>query len=121
MKILVSSKGKDENSLMDPRFGRCEFFYIYDSEKNDFNIIENKGFVSNEGAGVAAASQVIDEDVNVVITGSIGPNVFKLFKKCEIKMYKGNNKSVKDLIFDFQNEKLEEIQSSGPSHNGINA
>lgn len=121
MKILVSSNGKDKNSLMDLRFGRCEFFYIYDTEKGDFNIIENKGFISNEGAGVAAASQAIEEDIDVVITGSIGPNVFKLFQKSKIKMYKGIIKPVKDLIVDFQNEKLEEIKSSGPSYNGMKA
>ena len=30
MKIALSSSGKDLNSSLDLRFGRCEYFIIYD-------------------------------------------------------------------------------------------
>ena len=33
MKIAFTTKGKDWNSEMDPRFGRTQFFLIYDDEK----------------------------------------------------------------------------------------
>ncbi len=35
MKIAFTTKGKDWDSLMDPRFGRTEYFLIYDDETEE--------------------------------------------------------------------------------------
>ncbi len=32
MKIAITSEGNSLNSLIDPRFGRCAFFAIYDTD-----------------------------------------------------------------------------------------
>lgn len=40
-----------------------------------------------EEAGIAAANQVIEENVSAIITGNLGPNAFELIEK-------GRNKSV---------------------------
>lgn len=32
MKIAISSMGKGINSMLDVRFGRCNYFVIYDTE-----------------------------------------------------------------------------------------
>jgi len=73
MKIAVSSMSKDLNSMLDVRFGRCNYFVIYDTEEGLVKTIENKGQMSGGGAGIAAAQQIIDEDVDVVITGIWDP------------------------------------------------
>lgn len=85
MKIAVSSMSKDLNSMLDVRFGRCNYFVIYDTEEGLVKTIENKGQMSGGGAGIAAAQQIIDEDVDVVITGNMGPNAFNLFKNLVLK------------------------------------
>lgn len=36
MKIAVSSTGKDLNSQIDPRFGRCQYFIFIDPETMEF-------------------------------------------------------------------------------------
>ena len=46
MKIAVSSMGKDLNSMLDVRFGRCNYFVIYDTEEGLVKTIENKGQMS---------------------------------------------------------------------------
>jgi len=57
MKIAVSSMSKDLNSMLDVRFGRCNYFVIYDTEEGLVKTIENKGQMSGGGAGIAAASK----------------------------------------------------------------
>jgi predicted Fe-Mo cluster-binding NifX family protein len=85
MKIAISATGKDTDSLLDMRFARCDYFQIYDSESEEFKVIENKGQLSGGGAGIAASQQLVDENVNIIITGSLGPNAFKIIEKAEIK------------------------------------
>ena len=35
MKIVISSNGKTSESLLDKRFGRCEYFQIHDTESKE--------------------------------------------------------------------------------------
>ncbi|QQY79850.1 putative Fe-Mo cluster-binding NifX family protein [Keratinibaculum paraultunense] len=118
MKIALSSSGKDLNSYLDLRFGRCEYFIIYDLEKEKFKVLENKGKYSSGGAGITSAQQLIDESVDGVISNNIGPNAYELLNSSGIKMYKGKNISCKLLIESFKANELEEIKEAGPSQKG---
>ena len=42
MRIAFTSKGKDLDSLVDPRFGRCEYIVVYDDETEEVEVINNK-------------------------------------------------------------------------------
>lgn len=119
MKIAISATGKDTDSLLDMRFGRCDYFQIYDSESEEFKVVENKGQSSGGGAGIVASQQLVDENVNTIITGSLGPNAFKIIEKAEIKSYKCGNISIKNALEKFKNSELEEITIAGPSHNAM--
>lgn len=41
MKICITSEGKTLDSKVDPRFGRCQYFIIVDSETLVFEAVEN--------------------------------------------------------------------------------
>jgi predicted Fe-Mo cluster-binding NifX family protein len=118
MKIAISSKGTKLEENMDLRFGRAEYFIIYDLEKDEFQAIENKGYTASGGAGIASAQQLIDEDIDIVISGNFGPNAYNLLNSSEIKMYKGEEISIKELIENYKSGKLEEIKTAGPSQKG---
>lgn len=120
MKIAISSTGEKINSLMDLRFGRCEYFQIYNTETKELKAINNTGLTCSGGAGIAAAQQLIDENIDVVITGSLGPNAFKIISTAEIKAFKGVNTSTEILLEKLKSNELEEIKIAGPEHNGIN-
>ncbi len=120
MKIAVSSKGKDVQDTMDLRFGRCEYFQIYDTENKQFQIIENNGKSAEGGAGIAAAQQILDEKIDAIITGNLGPNAFLILKKAGIKAYKGENGSITSALEDLENGKLSELTEAGKSHQGLN-
>lgn len=119
MKIAISAAGKTIDSLLDVRFGRCEYFQIHDSESKEIIVIENKGVTCSGGAGIVAAQQLIDENINIIITGSLGPNAFEIIEKAEIKPYKSENISIQSVLEKFKNKELEDITLAGPAHNGM--
>ncbi|HHU63610.1 MAG TPA: diguanylate cyclase [Clostridiales bacterium] len=119
MKIAVSSTGKNLSSMTDVRFGRCNYFVIYDTEGQQVKAIENKGQMSGAGAGIAAANQIIDEDVDVVITGNMGPNAFRLVKNSDINIYRSGVVEVEKAIQLFKDGKLDELTDAGPAHAGM--
>lgn len=119
MRIAVSVTGKDKNSLLDVRFGRCNYFKIFDMESNEENNIQNKGQLSGGGAGIAAAEQIIDEKVDVVITGNVGPNAYKLLDGSDIKVYKCEAIEADKAIEMYKKEELTELKKAAPAHSGM--
>jgi len=43
MKIAITSIGAKLEDKVDPRFGRCHYFILFDTETNKFEAIENTG------------------------------------------------------------------------------
>ncbi len=119
MKICISAGGKDLTSAVDDRFGRCKYFLIVDTGKEDIRCMENQGAVSPGGAGIAAAQQVVDEGAEYVITGNVGPNAMKILSAGGIKVYRGSGMTVSDAVESLQEGLLEEIDVPGPSHRGM--
>jgi predicted Fe-Mo cluster-binding NifX family protein len=120
MKIAVSSDGATLESNVDPRFGRCPYYIIYDTESNEFKSVENKSGQAAGGAGIQAAQMISDMKVKSLITGNIGPNAFRVLSAASIKVYSGATGSVKDAVEKFK--KGEYRQTNGPdvgSHFGM--
>jgi len=120
MKIAVTGGSKDPKDQLDPRFGRCSYFLIYDGERGFETALENKGQTASGGAGIAAAQQMIDENVKVVITGHLGPNAFNLLNGSDIGAFQCASVSCDEAIQHYKENKLEAITQSGPSHAGMN-
>ena len=116
MKIAISSEGKTIDNSLDTRFGRCEYFQIHETGSENILILENKGHVATGGAGIAAAQQIIDEGIDIIITGSLGPNAFELIDKAGIKAYKCDSISVKAALEKYNKGELLELKEAGPSH-----
>ena len=120
MKICISSTGKDLDAFVDQRFGRCQYFLIFDTETMNVKTISNESMLSSGGAGIQAAQSVIKEDIDFVITGNIGPNAFQILQAAGIKVYIVTEGTVKDAIDNYKNGKLEETVSANvESHSGI--
>jgi predicted Fe-Mo cluster-binding NifX family protein len=118
MKIAVSAAGRNNDSVLDKRFGRCEYFQIIDMNTNETKVLSNNGASSSGGAGIAAASQVIEEKADILITGNLGPNAFELIEKAGIKPYSCEKIPISEAVEMFQQNKLEAISISGNAHHG---
>jgi predicted Fe-Mo cluster-binding NifX family protein len=119
MKIAVSATGQNKESLLDRRFGRCDYFLVFDTVTDDFKVIGNLGVASGQGAGIAAASQLIDENVSIIITGNLGPNAYELVEKAEMKAYSCEEIPVFGAIERFHKNQLPEINAAGNAHHGM--
>ena len=74
MKIAISSQGNFPDSNVDPRFGRAKYFIIYDTETDSFDVIDNvQNIQAAQGAGIQAAQNVANQNVELVISGNLGP------------------------------------------------
>ncbi len=113
MKVAVTSKGKEPDSALDPRFGRGFGFLIYDDETGKFEFIANSDSASQvQGAGVKAAQKVVDADVDALISGNVGPKAFDVLRAAGIKVYLcSEDKTVKEALELFKEGKLEEVSS----------
>lgn len=118
MKIAISTSGKDNDSLLDMRFGRCEYFQIHNTESGEVKIIENKGKSSSAGAGIAASQQLIDEKTDIIITGNLGPNALELIEKAKIKAYKCGSIPINTVLKKYNDGELDELNLAGPAHHG---
>ncbi|EJO5346768.1 NifB/NifX family molybdenum-iron cluster-binding protein [Clostridium botulinum] len=119
MKIAISSQGKTMENSLDMRFGRCEYFQIHDTESKEVKILENEGQNASGGAGIVASNQLVDEKVDVIITGNLGPNAFEIIEKAGIKAYKCESVAINSAIGKYNKGELEEISMSGPAHHGM--
>ncbi|WP_455277128.1 NifB/NifX family molybdenum-iron cluster-binding protein [[Eubacterium] cellulosolvens] len=120
MKICVSSSGPNLESQIDPRFGRCPYFIIVDSDTMKFEALSNSNISAMHGAGIGAAQIVANKGVKVVITGNIGPNAYQVLSNTGIKIITGVMGNVKDIIEKFKSGQLgESPQPTVPSHFGV--
>ena len=51
MKIVLTAKGKEWDSKIDPRFGRTDYIFIYDEDSDKVEILDNTA-VASEAHGV---------------------------------------------------------------------
>ena len=113
MKLLLTAAGETLDSKIDERFGRAEYFIIYDDQNSEFKAIENNGKFENSGAGVKASQFVIDEKVDGLITGALGPKAFMIINDVGIETFKTQDGTVQENIDAFRQGKLELIQKAG--------
>ncbi|MGB9833050.1 MAG: NifB/NifX family molybdenum-iron cluster-binding protein, partial [Caldisericum exile] len=98
MIVAITSSGNTLDSIVDPRFGRCPYFIIVDTDTMQFKVIENSGMGRQGGAGVNAAQLLVDEGVQVLISGNVGPNAEQALKSGGIRIITGVSGTVKEVI-----------------------
>lgn len=104
MKIAITSTSNDESKEMDSRFGRCKYFVIYNTENETYTFIENKSLNLEQGAGIASAQKVIDMNVDVLLTGKLGPKAKKVIDASNILTYFYEKGTVKEVLRQYLRE-----------------
>jgi len=112
MLICVTAKGEDLGAEVDPRFGRCSYFIIVDTETLEFKAIENPNAVASGGAGIQSGQLIAGEKVEAVVTGNVGPNAYQTLSSLGVKIYVGASGSVKNAVEAFKQGQLKEAQDS---------
>jgi len=122
MRVAISSNGTSLDSNVDPRFGRCPYYIIYDTETDSSEHIENESRQAMGGAGIQASQFLVNKKVEAVIAGNIGPNAYRVLSAAPIKIYSGVTGTVKDVIEKLKKDELKEtLAPNVQSHFGTGA
>ncbi len=120
MKVAVSSDAAGLDSQVDPRFGRCPYFIIVDTETMDFEAVENPNVMAMGGAGIQSAQLIANKGAEVVLTGNCGPNAFQTFSAAGVKIIVGVAGTVRDAVERFKRGELQATtQPNVSSHFGM--
>ena len=113
MRIAVTSRDKELTSEMDPRFGRAEFFIIVETDTMEHEVVPNtQNLALPQGAGIQAGKTLIENNVDILITGNCGPKAFKVLGAAGIKIIVGASGRVCDAVARFNEGDFKVAQSA---------
>ncbi len=113
MKIAVTSQGKDLNAQVDQRFGRAAYILVVDSENEEFQVLDNNENVNAmKGAGIQAASNVVNSGAKVLLTGFCGPNAFKALQAGKVAVANDAAGTVREAVKSYLEGKLSHADSA---------
>jgi len=98
MKIAISSSGRDLYSSIDPRFGRCAYFLLVETDDLSFEAFNNENISLGGGAGIQAAQFVASKGAKAVLTGNCGPNALRTLSAAGVELFVGQAGPVIETI-----------------------
>ena len=96
MKIAVTSSGRDLDADIDPRFGRCPYFALIDTESGAIETLANPFIDAAGGAGTQTAQWILEHDVHALVTGRCGPKAMVVLEDAGIRVIEGASGKVQD-------------------------
>lgn len=114
MKICVSAQASGLDAQVDPRFGRCQYFTIVDTDTMACESLDNAAIGAAGGAGIQAAQAVANRGASVVLTGNVGPNAYATLQAAGITIVTGATGTVREAVEAYKSGALSR-PASGPT------
>lgn len=113
MLIAISSQGPLAEDLFEKRFGRAPFFVIHNSETGTFSSIDNHQNLSAlQGAGIQSAQKILNEGVQVLITGHCGPKAWQVLSSADVIVYCAEVDTVNNALDLYLQNKLKALDKA---------
>jgi len=120
VKVAVCAQANDMNAPVDPRFGRCAGFVIVDTESGETQGLPNTGAAAASGAGIQTAQMVVEQGVEAVLVGNIGPRAISVLDAAGIAVHGGVSGTVAEAVEEFKQGNLPRMGGANvPSHAGL--
>ena len=113
MKVVVTSATPSLDGIVDPRFGRCAYFLVVETNDMSVKAIENRSNPLGGGAGIQSARLIADQGVQAVLTGNCGPNAHEALTAAGIQVIVGCSGPVASALERFKAGALR--PASGPN------
>jgi predicted Fe-Mo cluster-binding NifX family protein len=97
---------------IDPRFGRCTYFVIVDTDTMKSEVFPNASQTASSGAGIQAAQTIVNKGAKLVLTGSVGPNAHQVLSASGIEVITGVDGTVQEAIRKYKNSQLRDATMS---------
>lgn len=111
MKIAITSSKPDIQAQFEPRFGRCDYFILVNTDDEAWEAFPNPAQESSGGAGTQAGQFLANQGVSAVISGRFGPNAFSVLEAAGILMYEAEGREVQGVLAAFRAGELSEVTS----------
>ena len=111
MKICITSEGNTLDSKIDPRFGRCRYFMIVETDTMAFQAIENASMQASGGAGIQSGQLMSSQQVKAVLTGNVGPNAFQTLQAAGIEIFTGVTGTVREALEKYKEGAFKKTQA----------
>ncbi len=100
MKTAITSTGNNSDAKLDNRFGRCNYFVIYDSVSRSVEYLPNPFAEAEEGAGSESVKLLAGRNVSRIISGEFGLKIKPLLDSMKIQMIviKDSEKKISEII-----------------------
>ncbi len=113
MTLVISAKGPQLDSEVDPRFGRAAGFIVFDTNTRSFEVVDNSQTLNTaSGAGIQAAETVSRLGAQVLITGHCGPKAFRTLQAAKVAVYTGATGTVSEALKAWEQDKLKQSAAS---------
>jgi predicted Fe-Mo cluster-binding NifX family protein len=121
VKIAVSAKNPGWLESLDERFGRASWFIIVDDKTKQWQAVANQQQrQSTQGAGIQAATTIIDREAQVLLSSNVGPKAFRVLQAGGVRMFRtdtAKQQTVAEAIAAWERGELEEIKTAtGEGH-----
>jgi predicted Fe-Mo cluster-binding NifX family protein len=103
MKICVTSQGDNLDAQVDPRFGRCPYFIVVETDTSEFEAMQNPNVNGMGGVGVQSGQFMSEKKVKAVLTGNVGPNAFRTLQAAGIDIITGISGTVRQALEKYKN------------------
>jgi predicted Fe-Mo cluster-binding NifX family protein len=119
MRIAITANGPTMDANVDPRFGRCAYFLVVDTDTLETEAVENSNAALGQGAGIQSAQLMATKQVKYVLTGNCGPNAHETLSAAGIGVILNCSGTAREVVERF---KAGQFQASGeanvPGHSG---
>lgn len=120
MKVAVTSTGASLDAAVDPRFGRCPYFMLVETNDMGFKAVANENSALGGGAGIQSARLVVQEGAKTVLTGNCGPNAHQALSAAGVEVIVGCSGTVSEVVERFKAGQLRAaLAPNVASHSGM--
>jgi predicted Fe-Mo cluster-binding NifX family protein len=113
MRIAITASGPTLDANVDPRFGRCAYFLIVDTDTLESEAVENPNIALGQGAGIQSAQLIAAKGAKSLLTGNCGPNAHETLSAAGVEVILGCSGAVRDVIEQFKAGRLS--AATGPN------
>jgi len=111
-RIIVPSDSASLDGQVYYRFASAPYFILYDFNANQATVITNPYAAQVRGMGITVAQMLIQQRIDAVMAGGIGPQSFDTFYLAKIKVYGPTTGFVRTAITNYQLGRLPELNEA---------
>lgn len=120
-RIAIASDTDNLNGIVYARFSNAPYFIIYNLNTDEYVAMPNPYAAVVRGTGITVANLVIENKVDSVIVGGIGPQSFDTFYLSEIEVYGPFNGTVKSAVAAYKLNRIPKMEEANLGGYGYNS